>query len=70
MKATASSSTETAAAPVVLSLSIWFEDEDRGDLGLVREVARDQHERAELADRAREGESDAGEDRRAQGWAG
>ena len=42
-------------------------DQDRGDLGLVRQVAADQHDRAELADRAPEGEPDAGQHRRPQG---
>ncbi len=41
------------------------EDVHRADLGLERQVARDQHERAELADRAREAERDARDDRRA-----
>ena len=39
-------------------------DEGRGDLGLEREVARDEHDGAELADGAGEGEAGAGEDRR------
>ena len=43
------------------------EDEDRGDLGLEGDVARDQDQRAELADRARERErAIAGEDRRGE----
>ena len=42
------------------------EDVDRADLGLERQVAGDQHERAELADGAREAERDPGDDRRRQ----
>ena len=38
------------------------EDEDRGNLRLEREVAADQDDRADLADRACEREGDAGED--------
>ena len=37
-------------------------DEDRGDLGLERDVARDQDQRAVLAERPGEGEQHAGED--------
>src|SRR4051812_6957263 len=40
------------------------EDEDRRDLGLERQVAGDQDDRAELADRSREAERRAGQDRR------
>ena len=36
------------------SFSIWLKIVDRGDLGLERDVAGDEHDRAELADRARE----------------
>ena len=42
------------------------EDVDGRDLGLERQVPRDQHDRAELADRPREGERDPREDRREQ----
>src|SRR5438309_10457591 len=40
------------------------EDIDGGDLRLEREVAGENHDRAELADSPRERERDAGEDRR------
>ena len=59
-----SRTTATAAAPAGLPLSICAEDEDRRDLGLVRQVAGDDHERADLADRPGERERDAGEDPR------
>ena len=57
-----------AGGVVALDLA---EDEDRRDLGLERDVARDQHDRAELADGAGEGErrrrtGSAGQ----RGWAG
>src|SRR5215208_7024765 len=39
------------------------EHEDGGDLRLVRQVPRDQHDRPELADRPRERERDARQDR-------
>ena len=51
-------------APVPVAALDLVEDEDRRDLGLVRQVARDDHERADLADRARERERDAREDPR------
>ena len=51
-----SSTTATAAAPAAVAALDAVEDEHRGDLGLVREVARDDHDRADLADRARERE--------------
>ena len=41
-------------------------DVDRRDLGLERDVARDEHDRAELAHAAREAERAAGQDRRHQ----
>ena len=59
--------TETAAAPLDVVALDLAEDVDGRDLGVEREVARDQHDRAELADRARERERDAGEDRRQRG---
>ena len=43
-------------------LWMWLKTNTDGDLGLERQVARDQHDRADLADRARERERDAGED--------
>src|SRR4051794_7818580 len=43
-----------------------LEDVERRDLCLEREVARDEDDRAELADRARECERDAGQERRQQ----
>ena len=61
-----SSSTETAAAPSGVAALDPPEDVDGRDLGLERQVARDQHDGAELADRPRERERDAGEDRRQQ----
>ena len=61
-----SSTTETAAAPVDVVALDLAEDVDGRDLGVERQVPRDQHDRAELADRARERERDAGEDRRQQ----
>ena len=57
-----SSTTATAdGAGLVAALDV-VEDEDRRDLGLERQVPGDEHERADLADRARERERDAGED--------
>ena len=59
----ATSTTETAlAAGQVVALD-EAEDPRRGDLGLEREVARDQHDRPVLAHRPGEGEARAGEDR-------
>src|SRR5690242_3707005 len=43
-----------------------LEDVERSNLRLEREVARDQDDRAELADRARERERDARQQRRKQ----
>ena len=54
-----SSTIETAAAPVSLPDSIWLADEDRGDLGVGQAAGEDQ-DRAELAERAGEGQGDAG----------
>src|SRR5258707_6119581 len=48
-------------ARLVAALDVQ-EDEHGGDLGLERRVARDQHERADLTDRARERDRDAGQD--------
>src|SRR2546425_11482507 len=42
-------------------------DEDRRDLGAERHVARDEDDRAVLAERAREGEREAGDDGREDG---
>ena len=47
--------------PVGLDLA---DDVERRDLGVEGDVARDEHERAELAERAGEGEAGAAEDRR------
>ena len=63
----ASSATETAAAldrTVDLDLLL---DVLRGDLGLARDVAADEHDRAVLADGAGEGEPGAADDGRGQG---
>ena len=47
-----------------------LEDVDRRDLRVERHVARDQDDRAELPDRAGEGQRGARQDRRARGSAG
>ena len=51
---TSRSTTDTAAAPAHAVALDLAEDEDGRDLGLERQVARDQHHRAELTERARE----------------
>ena len=59
----ASSTTEIADAATGSSFWICDKDVDRRDFRLHRDVARDQHDRAELADRAGEAQAGAGEDR-------
>ena len=64
ISAMATSSTDTALAAGQITALEEAEDPRRGDFGLERQVARDEHDGPELADGAGEGEADAGEDGR------